>query len=348
MITATVAMPVYNSKDIVWLAMESLCRQKDINFKWEFIVCEEQGDGCAGKGFFEGYMDRLKDIGCSKLKYIPIESKIALGLKWNIIAQATSKTSVVFIPIGADDYTHPYKAARVYNALKDGKHTWYQCDYGYLYDITTGKVIKYDHTTLPKTAQARSSVYFGTLTRCMRSLPKSDRERGVDGWMFSVIGRDKMITDNNDAWEYGVFTNGMNNISLHRGRFFEDIKTPFVETTAKIGDIIPGDVAYRLLQMIPEKKEKEVEYKYYTEAISIDHLNSALVDYTIYLHRNGKLRASCFFELIQAHTAMLNLTGPTKKTGNYCDCNKPKCYYRDPGNMKFRFCKLCLRPIKNV
>lgn len=37
----TVGLPVYNSNQIAWLAMEGLCNQKK-NYTWELIICEEQ------------------------------------------------------------------------------------------------------------------------------------------------------------------------------------------------------------------------------------------------------------------------------------------------------------------
>ena len=37
----TVALPVYNSKKIAWMAIESLCSQINVDFNWELIVYEE-------------------------------------------------------------------------------------------------------------------------------------------------------------------------------------------------------------------------------------------------------------------------------------------------------------------
>ena len=38
----SVRMPMFRSKYIAWLALESLCRQKGVNFEWELITAEEQ------------------------------------------------------------------------------------------------------------------------------------------------------------------------------------------------------------------------------------------------------------------------------------------------------------------
>jgi len=42
MIELTVGIPMFRSRHIGWLALESLCRQKDIDFKWELLIMEEE------------------------------------------------------------------------------------------------------------------------------------------------------------------------------------------------------------------------------------------------------------------------------------------------------------------
>ena len=40
-IDVTVALPTWENKDIIWLQLESLCKQ-ETQYKWELVVCEEQ------------------------------------------------------------------------------------------------------------------------------------------------------------------------------------------------------------------------------------------------------------------------------------------------------------------
>lgn len=41
-IRLSIGLPLYNSSKIVWLALNSLCGQKNINFEWELVICEEK------------------------------------------------------------------------------------------------------------------------------------------------------------------------------------------------------------------------------------------------------------------------------------------------------------------
>ncbi len=70
MIELSVCAPFFRAKYIGWLALESLCRQKDINFEWELIISEEMFDEAMGKDVIMKYKSRLEDLGCVRLKYI--------------------------------------------------------------------------------------------------------------------------------------------------------------------------------------------------------------------------------------------------------------------------------------
>jgi hypothetical protein len=57
----TVALPIYNSKKIAWISLESLIRQENINFDWELIVYEEIHSESVCPEILEEYKDRLID-----------------------------------------------------------------------------------------------------------------------------------------------------------------------------------------------------------------------------------------------------------------------------------------------
>ena len=48
MIEASVTLPLFRSQYIAWLQLESLCRQQDVDFEWELLIAEEQGDETIG------------------------------------------------------------------------------------------------------------------------------------------------------------------------------------------------------------------------------------------------------------------------------------------------------------
>ena len=41
-VVLTVGLPIWKSTHTVELALESLARQKDVNFDWELVVAEEE------------------------------------------------------------------------------------------------------------------------------------------------------------------------------------------------------------------------------------------------------------------------------------------------------------------
>jgi len=63
MIELSVALPVWNSKRIAWLPMESLCRQLKPSCGWELIIFEEVHGEQLGEDFFRAYEERLKEAG---------------------------------------------------------------------------------------------------------------------------------------------------------------------------------------------------------------------------------------------------------------------------------------------
>lgn len=74
-IKLTVALPVYNSKSIAWLAMESLCNQKGIDFDWEIVIAEENVSTPNGvkvyrHSVYVGYENMLTD-NLKALKFFP-------------------------------------------------------------------------------------------------------------------------------------------------------------------------------------------------------------------------------------------------------------------------------------
>jgi len=247
MIKLTVALPVFNSKNIVWLAMESLCRQKSVNFEWELVICEENDANAAGRDFFFSYMTRLKAVNCQIINYIPIKSWIPLSQKWGMIGKASSKTSVIFMLQAADCFSHPARLRRTFDALIHKQFDWYQCPRGFFYHIFTEKVIIYDHKTYGQISQKLTALNMATLTEHARRLPVSDKKKGVDGWFLSTIRSPRMYVDRNHSWKMGMDTQGLNNISKKRARYFDTTVAPFISTSWKLANIVPPDIVEMIL-----------------------------------------------------------------------------------------------------
>lgn len=252
MITLTVALPVYNSRNIVWLAMESLCRQEGITFEWELIICEEADGNAAGQLFYSSYMDRLRLVGCQHIKFIPINTWIPLAQKWRLIGRNCSASSVVFVLQAADCYSFPHRLRRTYKFLGRKQWDWYQCPRGFFYHLFTKQVIEYDHTLYGAGYRRMTALNMALLTVHARKLPLSDKRKGIDGWLLSTIANARMYNDRNVLWKKGIDTQGLNNISKKRARFFQTIAIPFRTTGTKLNQIVPAEI----VGLIAETRKK--------------------------------------------------------------------------------------------
>lgn len=230
--------------------MESLCRQQGINFTWELIICEEQMLSFAGKEFFDQYKDRLSEVGCVSMKYIPLQAWIPLSQKWRLMAQSADVSSEAFVLQASDCYSQPYRLFRTHKALTgpDG-YNWYQSVRGYFYHIKKAQTILYDHGLLEKDTHFATALNMAILTKYAKALPLSDKRKGVDGWMYRTIPEPKVFNDVHKSWRLGVDTHGANHISINRDRHFQTQVPPFIRSGVDITQIVPPDIAERLLKM---------------------------------------------------------------------------------------------------
>jgi hypothetical protein len=245
MIRGTVALPIWNSKKIAWLALESLCRQVKPENGWELIVFEEVHPAQVGEIFIREYEPRLKQSGCERIVYISSRNKFPLSKKWVIMANIADSGSEYFCLQGADDYSHSYRLIETELALK-------QCDWcvtpkGYFYDFNLDKVIEYSINTL-------TGMHMAVRTEYARIMPMVSRSRGVDGWYVRNLirlGRNhkgtlKCYMSCSEEWRHILCTNGLNNISTERYSYFTNARTPFYDTDVNLSDIVPENIYIRL------------------------------------------------------------------------------------------------------
>jgi len=240
MIQLTVALPVFNSKKIAWIALESLCNQKGIDFDWELIIMEEEKNSF-GQEEVSKFIKRLKAVGCRSLKYVPLDYRISLPQKWKQMADLANENSKAYVFCAADDYSPPNKLKMAYDAIKLG-YDWVQYQKCLMYDIISKKHIYYDGTTINRQV--------GSIAACRtasaRKLPESFKAKGVDHWLFDSIRPEFVFTDKSDNWEKGFATDGYNNISVDRKKYYQKIEFPFLPTTLNIKDIVSKEVLQKL------------------------------------------------------------------------------------------------------
>lgn len=249
----TVALPCFNSQKIGWLAMESLCNQKDIDFKWELLIMEEDYPEANPFGYeeFKKYEKRLKKVGCIGIQYFRLDKKITLLEKWSKIGKQTHEKSIGFLLQASDCYSYPTRLKMSYDAMING-YDWCQCVQGCFYEVQTGKMIKYNGNTIE---WSRNHLNMGFRTEYARLIPEAELGIGIDGYLIGQCqkykGKEqlKIYNDSTDNWRFGVDSHGANNISIKRGAYFINTTPPFEKTDIKIEDVLPKEIVEKLLTL---------------------------------------------------------------------------------------------------
>ena len=201
----TVALPTYDNSDILWLQLESLCRQ-ETQYSWELIVCEEPSEQYSGKAYVMEYEDRLRDAGCGNILYIGLDEHVPLSFKWVTIAQQSSGNA--FVLAASDNYSAPDRLEVSYGHILDG-YSWVDVSMGLFLDLKTWK-----RATFKKPPKA-SGLFMCTKTKHVKSLvgppwPASS----IDGWMKKQIKQE--LSFSIEGPTLGLHTDGANKISKRR------------------------------------------------------------------------------------------------------------------------------------
>lgn len=239
MIELTVALPIYNSKDIAWIAFEGLCNQKGIDFKWELLVMEEKHNAF-GVDNVRKYVERLKAVGCAGFKYFGLDYQVNLPAKWKSLAEKRSETSIGYLLQAADDCPEPYRLATSYKYLKEG-YDWVQNRYGYFFNISTGQCMEYD----AKSVNYPTGLNMACASHLLHGLKETTINHAVDRWFFQSVNPQKVKWIENDV-KGGCYTDGLNNISLTRKRYYNNPVAPFKKTSLTIEEVIPTNILTKL------------------------------------------------------------------------------------------------------
>ena len=244
----TVALPLLKAANIGWVALESLCRQKDATMPWELIIAEEQDAALApiGEKGILAFKPRLVAAGCKRIMYIPItDAPIPLGMKWRVLAQNADPKSTFFLLQAADCYSQPWRIADTHNIGKDASIDWIESLQGTFYDIKTETSVLY------KGVPAHTNLNMALKTKYVRLLPKNDRRRIVDGFLFSELAKIKGATlkkgyNTTDHWKWGMDTHGCNTISMTRHTLMYGLTRCFVKNPIDVKDYIPQEILEKL------------------------------------------------------------------------------------------------------
>lgn len=225
-IEATVGLPLYNANNIYWLALESLCNQEGIDFNWELLICEEKHENQVGREAIRDYVGRLKKVGCVQVVYIELDDWVNLTDKWIKMFRFTDIDSKAFFLQASDCYSQPKRLKESFDLIKSGID-WVDYTDGYFYNIHTKQLIKYNANTVTNLDMAFS-------TKNINRVPRREKNKGIDKHLYTSL---KVRRKRTLKRETGLDTDGHNNISKRRVRFYNNIKAPFTSTQNTIKDI---------------------------------------------------------------------------------------------------------------
>lgn len=240
----TVALPMRNSKDISFLAFESLLNQRSINFDWELIVYEEQHDNMTDPDVIREYAEKMKSVGCTRFVWITQADQPLLIDKWIEIANISSDSSKSFVLQAADCYSYSFRLANTHQTINVSEFKWFDNYNGLFYSINSKRIVQYGYNMLTNLSMALD-------TNLMRKVKSKKIYKGIDGYIYHQA----KLKCRTPFYEYsdptlhmdGLDTHGHNNISVNRESFFNNIRIPFKETDVTLDNtLLPKNVIKRL------------------------------------------------------------------------------------------------------
>ena len=256
MIELTVCLPFFRAQHIGWLVLESLCRQRGIDFEWELIIAQESFSEVFTKDKILKYAKRLDAVGCKRIKYLGFSNWVPLSYKLVCMLKQASKTSQIYSGAAADVYSPPERLKYQYDLLMNAKAVdWCAIGRSIVYDIASEKTYLNDSRL---TDNLTDAVGRSIRMDIIKHFNVVHKKKGVDAAVFKFVQkyveeRGKkflpFVDNETDNWKYGINVNGLNNITMAKRRqYFRGINRPknIVKCPVDINKTIPPDIMDRL------------------------------------------------------------------------------------------------------
>jgi hypothetical protein len=243
----TVALPALNATKIIWLALESLKNQTNIDFAWELICVEEEG---LSRDIIKEYVNKLpgcvriihkkitlldRHYSLSELQKQNCPSYCTLLEKWICIASMADKDSKIYVKHACDCYSPPKRLFIHYENFKNDMCYYSTQPVGYFYNILTNKWMLYNgHILEPKNIKG-CHLNMALRTEIMKkiNLPPQPKRSSIDNYILThmynllphlknkqIVFTDEEVDKNN--YKYSLDTDGYNNISLLRKKIYNN------------------------------------------------------------------------------------------------------------------------------
>ena len=256
-IVMTVAMPALNADKIIWLALESLKNQTNINFQGELIIMEEYGISNSiikqyyGKlpnciRIIHRYIDPKKDgiHGNYKPiirnnKKIQVTGTYPLIWKWLNIGILAAPNSKIFVLHATDCYSPPKRLYIHYQHFLNKECIFSSQPKGLFYNIKNKKTLLYHDDSLLNFRKTHLNMALRT-EHLNKYVTKKTKlfNKGIDGHIircildnlnYKYLTEKSHLFDNSidpNNWKYSLDTDGFNNISLKRSSIYDSIDYP--------------------------------------------------------------------------------------------------------------------------
>jgi len=235
----TVALPLWQAKDVAWICLESLCRQKTI-IPWELIICEERIPNRLGEDGVSEYIERLQAVGCVNVNYITEGSRLLLAYKWKKMVDYVSDGSIGYIMCGADNFYQPLMVQQSYDALKGGAD-WFSTYECHFYDINTKAFVRFNR-------KSYSGIEMALSIPSAQKIIGSGKKKGIDSFVFRTVAPENRVWNETGCGMDTVCTHGKNLISWNRGKLINRPASPFKVTNNIVEDYLPPEILERLCE----------------------------------------------------------------------------------------------------
>jgi hypothetical protein len=286
--TITVALPGLNCEKIIWLALESLVRQKVENIYWELICVEEYG---YSREIIKNFIPKFKN--CKRVVHEGIDPK-KIGIKkgknkgifplidkWIHISKLADNSDI-FVLHAVDCYSSPFRFKIHTDHFSNKKCIFSSQNKGVFYNINNDDIMFYDYTG--NDLYAKTHLNMALRTNHMKKYVNNKTKtfnRYIDKHIIKCIldslGQKKLTkynhfldnSVNENNWKYSLDTDGFNNISLSRSKLYDDVNNDVLDEGLKyvwknkntlklnnynnIEDYIPQEILMKLKNINSEK-----------------------------------------------------------------------------------------------
>lgn len=243
-IEMTVGMPLYKSRKIIWLALEGLRNQKNIDFGWELIIFEENGYSF---DIINKFIDKFPN--CQRVNYVHFDNKknMPLSTKWISIAKSATSTSKILVMQDSDDYS-PNKRLYIHREhFKNRNCILSTFTKGIFYNIKTSQTMIYNNKN-----NKRANLLNAVDIRYIKKFKDPKIYRLIFTHFFQKINTVNIFQDtliSQDNWKTGFFTDGYNTITIKRRVLYDRPITGYMKCRNSVMKKYPGTVLIFLMSL---------------------------------------------------------------------------------------------------